>query len=95
MADDQVTLSPIIRVADVAKLLDVSPGLIYACVKDGTIPALRIGRALRFSRDAILSWMNRQNGEAGATTPAITTTGATPMREGQAADVTRPKPQPQ
>ena len=55
MTDAEIeTLPPVLRVPQVAELLDVGTDSIYEAVKRGEIPALRIGRCLRFGRDAIL-----------------------------------------
>lgn len=65
MTDDEIAaLPPILRVSDVAKLLEVSPDTVYAGVANGTIPVLRVGRAFRFNRDVILRDVLGFTGEA-------------------------------
>ena len=47
-------LPPVLRAPQAAALLDISTDTLYEAVKRGEVPALRLGRCLRFSRDAIL-----------------------------------------
>ena len=53
MADDQEVLT----VKDVCNLLQVHPTTLYKMVKQGKIPAFRIGSDWRFRKDAIVRWM--------------------------------------
>jgi excisionase family DNA binding protein len=53
MADDQEVLT----VKDVCDLLQVHPSTLYKMVKQGKIPAFRIGSDWRFRKDAIMRWM--------------------------------------
>lgn len=42
---------------EVAKLLGISRGQVYAGASRGEIPHRRVGRRCIFSRDAILAWL--------------------------------------
>ena len=56
MTPDEIdALPPVLRVDDVAKILDIGRDTVYVLAKSGEIPALRLGRALRFSRDRIVA----------------------------------------
>ncbi len=44
-------------VKDVADYLDVHPMTIYKYVKDGRIPAFKIGDSWRIRRDSIQKWI--------------------------------------
>lgn len=46
-----------LTVMDVAKLLSLSPITIYRLAKKGEIPAVRVGRCWRFTREAIEKWL--------------------------------------
>lgn len=43
---------------EVAELLDLKEGYIYALSRRGEIPTIRIGRYCRYRRDAIEDWLN-------------------------------------
>jgi excisionase family DNA binding protein len=45
-------------VAEVAALLDLSLGLTYALVRDGTIPARKLGGCWKVPKDAFHTWLN-------------------------------------
>jgi excisionase family DNA binding protein len=48
---------------EVADLLRIERRTVYALVKRGELPgALYLGRALRFSRDAVLRWLSEGQG---------------------------------
>lgn len=49
----------ILNVDDVAKLLKMEKFQVYRYTREGVLPAVRIGRALRFSRVAIDEWIKR------------------------------------
>ena len=53
MADDQEVLT----IKDVCDLLQVHQATLYKMVKQGKIPAFRIGSDWRFRKDAIMRWM--------------------------------------
>lgn len=47
----------VMTVKDVADYLDVHPMTIYKYVKDGCIPAFKIGDSWRIRRDSIQKWI--------------------------------------
>jgi PTS system nitrogen regulatory IIA component len=49
-----------LSVADVAKLLGVSGKTVYRWVKDGRLPAYRLGQQFRFNRSELLEWATAQ-----------------------------------
>jgi len=56
-AETPVADLPSILTADeVAALLRVDRKTIYEAVKDGTLPALRLRRVIRFNRNEVLRW---------------------------------------
>jgi len=59
----QLVASPLLfTVTETAELLRTSPKAIYAMVARGQLPGIiRIGRNLRFRRDALLDWLNQKH----------------------------------
>ncbi len=54
----------LLRAADVADLLSVSPRVVYAWVATGVIPPeviVRAGRAIYFKRQAFVDWLSGRN----------------------------------
>jgi PTS system nitrogen regulatory IIA component len=49
-----------LSVGEVADLLGVSAKTVYRWVKDGRLPAYRLGQQLRFNRSELLEWANAQ-----------------------------------
>jgi excisionase family DNA binding protein len=47
----------LLTVADAALLLQVPPRTLYVFVESGRIPFLRLGRSIRFEREAVLEFM--------------------------------------
>ena len=47
----------ILTVKDVCELLKVNQGTVYKLIKEGRIPAFKIGTDWRFLRDRIVRWM--------------------------------------
>jgi excisionase family DNA binding protein len=57
-------LPTVMSADEVAALLRVDRKTVYDAVKDGTLPALRLGCVIRFSRSEVLRWFagpNRRN----------------------------------
>ena len=54
----------VLRPAEVAPLLGLSTGRVYQLIADGTIPATRIGRAIRIPRVAWEAWLEEQRRRA-------------------------------
>lgn len=60
----------ILTVKGVAEYLDVHPMTIYKYVKEGKIPAFKIGTSWRIRRDSIQKWIaeNEQQANKGGKT---------------------------
>lgn len=55
------SLPPILKAAEVATLLRINRKTLYEAVQRDEIPgAFRIGRSLRFRRDAVLMWLSAE-----------------------------------
>lgn len=50
-------MGEVLTVAEAAELLKVSPSCVRELARDRQIPARKVGRAWRFSRDALLDWV--------------------------------------
>jgi excisionase family DNA binding protein len=51
---------PLLTVAEAAAYLSVEPSWLYDCWKPLGIPAIKLGRQLRFRRSALDAWLDRQ-----------------------------------
>jgi excisionase family DNA binding protein len=64
--DEQLAERAVYTVVEVAQLLSLSRGTAYALVRDGTIPALRLGGRWIIPRARFHAWLGRfdeeQNG---------------------------------
>ena len=56
--EDVEDASDVLDVPRVARLLDVGRNTIYALVARNEIPHRRLGKAIRFSRTAVMSWLS-------------------------------------
>ena len=58
--DDQKTITEfaIMTVADVADYLRISEAKIYKLAREGTLPAIRIGKTWRFRRELLDAWLD-------------------------------------
>jgi excisionase family DNA binding protein len=54
---------PVYTVAEVAQLLTLSRGVAYALVRDGTIPAHRLGSRWVIPKAKFHAWLNSLGGE--------------------------------
>ena len=60
------SLPPILRAAEVACLLRVNRKTLYEAVQRKEVPGvIRIGRCLRFRRDALLQWLDSPQRSGG------------------------------
>ena len=50
----------LLRVDEVAALLKLGRTKVYQLVAAGDLPAVRIGKVLRISAEALQAWINRQ-----------------------------------
>ena len=48
-----LTFEPLMKAADVARLLNLRPSTVYELAAQGKISHVRIGRAVRFEREAL------------------------------------------
>jgi len=56
-------VSPLVTVLELSALLRVSAKTIYRWVAERTVPFVKIGKAVRFDRDAVLAHFRSQTGE--------------------------------
>jgi len=61
-------LPPMLTAPEAARFLRVRAPQIYALARDGTIPSVRVGRAVRFDRERLLRWIDG-GGAVAAGTP--------------------------
>jgi excisionase family DNA binding protein len=52
--------APLLTPAHAAQLLAVKPSWIYEAVRSGTLPCLRIGRHIRFTRPMLEEWLQER-----------------------------------
>ena len=50
--------TPLLTPAEAAALLAVKPSSIYEAVRSGTLPCLRVGRHIRFTRTMLEEWVH-------------------------------------
>ena len=55
----------VMTVKDVASYLDVHPMTIYKYVKDGRIPAFKIGNSWRIRKDSMQKWIKQNENRNG------------------------------
>ena len=53
----------VMTIKDVAEYLDVHPMTIYKYVKEGNIPAFKIGTSWRIRRESIKKWIEENEGK--------------------------------
>jgi excisionase family DNA binding protein len=66
IADDHATTSPVVAVdaeavldvEDIATLLRIGRNTVYSLVAKNQIPHRRLGKSIRFSRAAVMSWLS-------------------------------------
>lgn len=61
-----MTLPRLLRAEDIAEQTGLSLARVYALVRAGQIPHIRVGRSVRFSEAAILAWIERGGSETAA-----------------------------
>ena len=52
--------SDLIRIKEVARILDVTEKTVYRMANDSEIPAFKIGGSWRFKREEITEWLEKQ-----------------------------------
>ncbi len=55
-----------LKVAEIAKLLSVTPQHIYRMAAQGSIPSIRISGSVRFDPDEVAAWLQRKRTPEGA-----------------------------
>jgi len=67
MTDGAVSLAePLLKAAEAAELLSVRPTWVYEAVRSGTLPCLKVGRHVRFTRAMLEDWLaTRANATRG------------------------------
>ena len=63
-------LNEILTVSEVAEYLRINPQTVYRKAKAGELPAVRIGRAIRFRRTELEVWLQGKALAAGPVSPA-------------------------
>ena len=58
--------APMLTADEASAILRVRTPQVYALARDGVIPSVRVGRAVRFNRDQLMRWI--ENGGAPART---------------------------
>ena len=64
-------MNEIYSLEDVARLLKVSPKTVKREIAKGKITAFRVGRSLRFTREALQEYMRNQEIPANEGTPSL------------------------
>ncbi|HEY5455711.1 MAG TPA: helix-turn-helix domain-containing protein [Acidothermaceae bacterium] len=65
LTDAQVRELPaVLTVTEVAVWLRSSPDTVYGLAASGALPSLRLGRSLRFSKAAVLAFIDGSPGDA-------------------------------
>jgi excisionase family DNA binding protein len=59
------TEARLLTVSEVANLLRVSRMTVYRAIKDGDMPALRVGRSYRLREDDVDDYLSRRYTQAG------------------------------
>lgn len=54
---DRLLGDPLLRPEQVAELLNVRTSWVYEAVRTGRLPALRVGRHVRFTRRMVEEWL--------------------------------------
>lgn len=53
----------LLRATEVARLLGLSRSKVYQMMSEGTLPIIRIDRAIRVPREALIKWIRKQTKE--------------------------------
>ena len=64
------TNNQILKARDVSQMLGVGLSTVYRAVENGQLPAVRIGKALRFRREAIERFLSEQENRVLDNPPA-------------------------
>ena len=61
--DDKIVMGQLLTVKDVAVMMGISCGQIYALVRAKQLPAVKIGSLVRFDRNVLTEWIKANSGE--------------------------------
>lgn len=61
----------LLRVAEAARLLNISRNTLYELVNRGEIPCLRVSKSIRLSRQSLTEWVKEREGNGAATAERI------------------------
>jgi excisionase family DNA binding protein len=65
MSETEVAESPqLLTPDDVAEWLNVKKSWVYAAAAAGTLPAVKVGRWVRFDRDVVRRWIDAGGAES-------------------------------
>lgn len=53
-----MTTKTLLRISDVAEILDVTTARAYELARDGTLPVVRLGRQYRVDPDRLQEWLD-------------------------------------
>jgi excisionase family DNA binding protein len=67
-------VDPLIRVSKVATICDCSKTTVYAMLRDGTLPSLRIGKSLRVPSADLQRWIEDQKTHGARDQTAVVAT---------------------
>ncbi len=81
--------------AEVSRYLQVHPTTVYKLVRNGQIPAFKIGADYRFDRDAIEKWMADRQVKGGPRKKEPRSLGPLGMTESTEHPAAAPSPAPQ
>ena len=56
--DKPETMPTLLKVSEAAKIARKGPNFIYFGVRDGVIPAVKLGKSIRIPRDRYLAYLN-------------------------------------
>lgn len=62
---------PTLKVKEVAEILRVTPWQVYEMARQGRLPVVHVGRAVRIPRKEFTEWMSKGGEKAGRNTYAI------------------------
>ena len=59
--DKPETMPTLLKVSEAAKIARKGPNFIYFGVRDGVIPAVKLGKSIRIPRDRYLAYLNGES----------------------------------
>ena len=69
----------LLTIKDLSAWLNIKPSTLYLWVAQGKIPCQKIHGLIRFDRDKVMAWLERFNGNPGASLSACNRTGLSDM----------------